>query len=246
MHHKKLSTSCLTTPEYIKDKHLDRISADSGLPLTGRLQYRGPARLISDLMNPLFLPPLVLAILSWELGLPGSTISWITGLSLLFHTAIPLAVTFYLLKNGHITSPDLPRRSARTRLFGYSIASCFIAFVGLGATVPVTHPLIAMVALIYLVNPVIGLLINLKWKVSIHTAALSSAGAIFLGLTLPGLTEFTADTFILSLTILLLLLPLMIWSRYRLGAHSYAELLGGIASGFLLTIIELYLFNIMW
>jgi hypothetical protein len=225
---------------------LDRISADNGLALTERLQYRGVARLISDLMNPLFLPPLVLGIISWKLGLPGSTISWITGFSLLFHTAIPLTATFYLLKNGHIRSLDLPRRKARTRLFGYSIASCFMAFAALGATVSISHPLIVMVALIFLVNPVIGLLINLKWKVSVHTAALSSAGAIFLASALSGLHSAVTDTFILSLTVLLLLLPLMIWSRHRLGAHSYAELFGGIASGFLLTVVELYLFNIIW
>lgn len=225
---------------------MDWISADSGLPLAKRLQYRGAARLISDLMNPLFLPPLVFAVISWKLGIAGSLISGITGLSLFFHTGVPLAAAFYLLRTGHIASLDLPRRNARTRLFSYSIASCFIAFVGLGAMIPPIHPLIAMIALVYFVNPVMGLLINLKWKVSIHTAALSSAGAIFLWFSISSLTSAANETFILSLTILFLLLPLMIWSRHRLGAHSYAELFGGVASGLLLTISELYLFNIMW
>lgn len=229
-----------------KKYDLDRISADSGLQLTKRLQHQGAARLISDLMNPLFLPPIVLTIVSWKLGLSGDIISWIVGFSLLFHTAIPLGTTFYLLTKKHITSLDLPNRKARNKLFGYSIGSCFIALAGFVATAPLTHPIIAMVAFVYFINPIIGLFINFIWKVSIHTAALSSAGAIFLSFSFLNAIPNISDTLILSLTILFLLLPLMVWSRYRLGAHSYAELFGGIASGFLLTVLELYLFNIMW
>jgi membrane-associated phospholipid phosphatase len=44
----------------------------------------------------------------------------------------------------------------------------------------------------------------------------------------------------------LLLLPLMIWARYRLGVHTLAELLGGAIVGFLLTIVELSLFTNIW
>lgn len=223
---------------------MDRISANN-LSAT-KLQYQGIARLISDLMNPLVLPPIVIALSSWMLGLSGLVMSSVVGFSLLFYSLIPLWITFYLLRKKRIASLDLPDRKARNPLFIYGIFSATVAFAGFGATVQWTHPLLVIIAAVYLINLLIGFLVNLRWKMSIHTAALASAGAIFFVLPLISFSNPLPDTVILSLTILLLLLPLAVWARYRLSIHTLPELFGGAAAGFMLTVIELLLLNNLW
>ena len=225
---------------------MDRTSADSTLILTQRLRRDGPARLVSDLMNPLFLPPLVLSITGWLIGLPNWILGGVTVFALIFYTLIPLSTTIYLLKKNHISSLDLPERQSRNRLFIYSIASAFTAMLGFLFIQEVTHPLFAIIAVVYLINPTIGFIINFKWKMSIHTAAPSSAGAIFLSFSFFETVYASTGTEILSLSILFLLLPLMIWARYRLKIHTLPELFGGALTGFIFTFIELYLFNNLW
>jgi len=197
-------------------------------------------------MNPLFLQPAVIGITAWLLGLMSTTISWIVGAALFFYTLIPLGASLYLLRTHKISSLDLPERKSRSRLFLLSIGCSLVALLLFYFTSGYTHPLITAISVIFLINPTIGFLINLSWKISMHTAALSSAAAIFLSLS--QLSEFSSifEADILSLTILLLLLPLMIWARYRLGVHTLAELLGGAIVGFLLTIVELSLFTNIW
>lgn len=187
-----------------------------------------------------------MGITAFLLNLSATTIIWVTSIGLLFYTLIPLTVSVYLLNTNKITSFDLPERKSRHLLFGSSIAGAFAVSLILGLTAGDTSPMIFMISLVFLINTSIGLLINLLWKISIHSAALSSAAAIFLFLFAFQGTTVSPESLILSLTILLLLLPLMIWARYRLQVHSLAELLGGTLTGFLLTIIELSIFTRLW
>lgn len=203
-----------------------------------RFWKNGMARLISDLLNPLFLPPVVLGLISWLLHLSNPAIGWIIGTSFIFYTIIPLIATFYLLNTDHISSLDLPRRKSRNKLFLISICSSFAALICISLMSYFAGPIPTIIASVFLFNPIFGLLINLVWKVSIHTAALATAGAIFLYLSQTGILTISTS-YIFPLTILLLLLPLMIWARLQLRVHTRAELLGGALSGFVLTILAL-------
>lgn len=225
---------------------MDRISTHTTFSLVKRLQQDGPARLVSDLINPLILPPAVIGLTSWLLGLMAGTISWIMGISIFFYTLAPFAATYYLLEKKYITSLDLPERTSRNRLFIIAIGCAAIVFGCFSLAVGNAPWIIAAISFVFLVNPLMGFLVNFIWKMSIHTAALSSAGAIFLFLAKFNLIPTLSDAYILSLTILLLLLPLMIWARYRLSIHTIAELLGGALAGFLLTILELSLLTNIW
>ncbi|HEX6981877.1 MAG TPA: hypothetical protein VF181_03875 [Balneolaceae bacterium] len=198
------------------------------------------ARLVSDLINPLLLPPVVIGLASWMLGLPASSLSLIIVVCIFFYTLVPASATFYLLKKNHISSLDLPERRSRGRLFLFSIACAAVAFLCLRFILVFAHPLPGTLAFVFLLNPFIGFLINLKWKMSIHTAALSTAGAIFFVFSYLNLSG-SAWGDVLPVFILLLLMPPVIWSRYRLSIHSMSELLGGAVAGFLLTVIELSL-----
>lgn len=227
---------------------MDRISTDNSFnfSLIKRLQQDGPARLVSDLINPLILPPIVIGITSWLLGLVTGTVSWIMGISIFFYTLLPLAATYYLLSRNYISSLDLPERTSRNSLYLISIGCAAIVFLSFSLFDTGAPWLIAAISLVYLINPLVGLIVNFVWKMSIHSAALSSAGAIFLFLAQFKLLPTLTDAYILSLTILLLLLPIMIWARYRLSIHTLAELFGGALVGFLLTILELSLMTNIW
>jgi hypothetical protein len=195
--------------------------------------------LVSDLINPLLLPPVVIGLSSWMLGLPSLTL--IVVLCLLLYTLIPVSATFYLLKKNRITSLDLPERRSRGPLFLFSIACASVAFICLNFIPVFSHPLPGTLALVFLLNPFIGFLINLKWKMSIHTAALSTAGAIFIVFSYLGLSTSIIWGDVLPIFVLLILMPLVVWARYRLNIHTLSELLGGAFAGFLLTVIELSL-----
>lgn len=225
---------------------LNRLSADNNISLSHSSQYRGTARLISDLMNPLVIPPAVLIITSWMAGLSGYNIGSVAVVALFFYLLIPLSLGFYLLRKKRIASLDLPSRKARNPLYAYSIISALAACLCFAFTPELNHPLLMMITIVYLINLMIGFLINLRWKMSVHTAALASSGAIFLYSYYLSSSSPLLATEILSLTILLVLLPLMIWARYRLRIHSLPELFGGVVTGFLLTIVELLLLNNLW
>jgi len=225
---------------------LDQLSANSKRNGWDRLKNEGIPRLLSDLLNPLLVPPIVLGLMAWLLGGSTSTVSWISAGAAIFYTLIPLASTMHLLRTDQITTLDLPSRQSRHKLFLISIGSATLATGIFWLLISPINQLIVVVSLVFLVNMIVGYLINRSWKISIHAAGLASAGAIFLFLSQLTFLETLTGVHILSLTILLLLLPLVIWARYQLNVHSLAELFGGALTGFLLTIIELSILTSLW
>lgn len=197
------------------------------------------ARIISDLANPLFIPPLVLIVSAWILEVPIRPLSWLAALALLFYTFIPLGITLLLLRKGHIRSLDLPEQKSRNRLYLYSIISTSSGSLLLAYFLQSYDVFLSMLAVVFLLNPLLGYLLNLKWKISVHSASLASAGAIFMVMAFTNPSAVIHQAGALSLIILSLLLPLMIWARYHLNVHTISELAGGVAAGFLLTLFEL-------
>lgn len=216
------------------------------LGLSKRLQHAGSPRIISDLLNPLFLPPLVLAAAARMLGLATLTISWILGITFIFYTLIPLGGVFYLLNSQQIASLDIPNRIARGNLFKLSTISGGLLFLVFYMTTVYTHPLITILSLIFFLNTIAAFIINHSWKISLHTATLASAGAILLYLLGYNSSSTLLSASIFSFIILLLLLSLMVWARYQLAVHTLPELIGGAFAGFVLTVAELNILVSLW
>jgi membrane-associated phospholipid phosphatase len=152
-----------------------------------------------------------------------------------------------MFRRGIIHSLDLPLRKTRTLLYAFSIVSAAIASLIIYQLTSTLHLFIFVLSLVVLANLTISFLLNLRWKVSVHSASVAVAGTVYYLMFLWGITEYQTITLILSLIHLLLLLPVMMWARYHLSVHSLTELLGGAAAGILLTIIELIIFtNIIW
>lgn len=203
------------------------------------------ARLVSDLANPLVIPPVVIFATGSALSLSSAELGWITTLALVFFTLIPFLITIFLLQSGQIQSLDIPERENRNKLFKYSILSSTIGSLILVMLCFGRHQVLVETALVFLLNPIIGYFINQRFKISIHTAALATAGTLLLVLYLY-IPEMNFGAGILSLVMLLVLLPVMFWSRFRLGIHSFPELAGGVVAGITLTLFEISIMQTIW
>lgn len=194
------------------------------------------ARLISDLANPLILPFLVFTGIGWMVELSGTVLFQLSAIAFVFFTAIPFGITLYLLHKKHISSLDAPEQKTRNKLYGYSIISSVVGSIVLYLLFN-HYSFLGFIALVYLINPIIGSIINLKWKISVHTASLAIAGTIIISYSVIETSTGVITPIALSLG-LLLLLSLMIWSRSHLQVHTFAELLSGAVVGVALTLLE--------
>lgn len=219
---------------------------DSSLNIIERFADEGIARLISDLGNPLFMPPVVLTFCCLLLGQTLQTTAIVLTTALVCYTTLPFALTIFLLNKGFITSLDLPIRQTRTSLYAFSIGSAGIASFIFYQFIPAAHDFLLMLSFVFLINLGIAFLLNLRWKISVHSASVAIAGTIYGFMYFLGITEFATTTIILSLLHLLILLPIMVWGRYHLKAHSVGELLGGSSSGIILTILEIMSIQYLW
>ncbi|HKK64476.1 MAG TPA: hypothetical protein VJ967_01385, partial [Clostridia bacterium] len=54
------------------------------------IETESTARLVSDLLNPLIMPPLSLGILAYSITVPANRILMLFGITLLFYSILPL------------------------------------------------------------------------------------------------------------------------------------------------------------
>ncbi|MGM0546381.1 MAG: hypothetical protein ACQEST_06630 [Bacteroidota bacterium] len=225
---------------------MEQSPVDNTLNIVDRFAEEGFARLISDLGNPLLMPPALLLISALLLGQSLLNTTLITIVAVCCYSIAPFLLTVYLFRRGIIHSMDLPIRKTRSVLYAFSIVSAAIATMVISQFIVGSHPFLFILSLIILANLGISFLLNLRWKVSVHSASVAVAGTIYGLMFIWGISEYQAITLILTLIHLLLLLPLMMWARYHLSVHSLTELFGGATAGILLTIIELIILTNIW
>jgi hypothetical protein len=225
---------------------MEQSSVDSTLNIFDRFAEEGPARLISDLGNPLLMPPALFLGACILLGQSLWITLQVTGIAVICYSLLPFLLTIFLFRRGIIYSMDLPVRKTRTALYAFSIVTASLASLIIYQLTSILHSFIFILSLVVMANLAISFLLNLRWKVSVHSASVAVAGTIYYLMFLWGITEYIIITLILSLIHLLLLLPVMMWARYHLSVHSFTELFGGATAGILLTIIELIIFTNLW
>ena len=189
------------------------------------------ARTISDLANPLILPPTVLGIIGYTVPLSFSNILLLLVITLFFFSFIPgaiaLAVSLYY-PNGSL---DFPNRDTRIPFYGFSILSVFTGSILMLDLF--NNAMIRLVTFIFVITLFGGFIINFKWKISLHTLTLTTCGCCLL---LAGFTTMAGNLLIFTGMVLLSMIsPLMIWARYHLKIHSMPELFGGSITGCLST-----------
>lgn len=175
---------------------------------------------------PLFL--IISYVISFENGVFNlSKFITVELISLVFTSVMPLIIILYWAKKngGDI---DISKRSARFTPLIVGIVSYFIGFL-IAYLLNVDNFLILLL-LCYATNTGVVLLFTLKWKISVHTTALSGPVAALILLLGP------------IGAILGIIYPILIWSRVLLKKHTLAQAIAGGVQGFFLTVVEMYLF----
>lgn len=197
------------------------------------------ARWISDLANPLFIPPFVFILVGSLQNITNQEFYWLISLSILFYTLIPLGAAVLMLRMGKIESLDIVQREARNLLYILGIVSSSIGSFILGLYFIYHRPFLTLISGVFFINPVLGYILNKKWKVSIHSGSVASGGIILLSYYFWESAQPMPEVLFFSLGMLLILLPLIMWSRFKLRVHSLPELIGGVSAGILCTVAEI-------
>jgi membrane-associated phospholipid phosphatase len=171
------------------------------------------ARLISNLFNPFLVSFIAIVLLVWHTAVsPASAFKW--GAVALILSVIPVfSFMLYQVRRKKIDS-IFPEGQGQRKL-SYLVASV-IAAVGclvmwyFNAPQLLTYSFIAgMVAV------VIFMVINIYWKISVHTAFISAAAVVL------------TAVFGVKAAWIFLLLPLVAWSRLELKMHTLAQVIAG-------------------
>lgn len=199
------------------------------------------ARFISDAANPLVITPLVFLMVGWQFSATYKELFCIVSLALVFYSIIPLSFIFYLKSSGQIDNLDIRDKSKRSKPYFLTIGSYLAGSLFISSFSVSWNSDIWMIATCFFINPLIGYLINRRWKVSIHSAALGTAISVLY--VMMHSLQYSRDPILgyVSFLFLLILLPFVMWSRYRLDVHSVPQVLGGALIGLLLTYGELML-----
>ncbi len=190
------------------------------------------AKIASDLFNPVLIA-FFGDIIYIFVGLEAKTVSQITRLSIfpILHALLPSFILLLLIKIGKISDYEITKKNERTGFFT-ALLICF-AIATVLSTIQTEYFVLNLATTVTLA---LIILINTKWKISVHTA--------FDTLIFGSLAVFVDWRFIF----LLLLLPLIAWSRVVLKKHSVKQTIGGIllASSILTTLViaSTYLSNI--
>ncbi len=191
-------------------------------------------RFVSYLSYPGFIA--VLGILHFAPGYLSLT------LSLLGYAILPLLFARFMIHTGRVDSLEMKTAPERNLAYRVSLVldlalALYFQWHWQSEAAQWPWVIFGVILLLTLVN-------QFGYKASMHTAACGGLLAFFL----PKLNHFGAEALVTSppmqlyLGSLTLLFTLVYLSRYRLGAHSHGELLGGTAIGLFVT----FAFQLLW
>ncbi len=176
---------------------------------------RGIVEVLAEGISLLMNAPIFAFITFLPLLLSRNTPSFLPILTtvLLFGTVGPLVLVYILSKRGIIPDYYASERETRTiPFFGAALSYLLGALILSSLAAPV---IITALMLCYGVNTFVMMLINLKWKISIHASGIT------------GPATFLFYTFgMIAIPFFFLVLPVG-WARLRLRAHTPAQILAG-------------------
>ena len=182
------------------------------------------ARRVSDILSP---PVFGLAGILIITLAEGSLNIW---LWMIFYLAvvigIPVVYLLWLVKKGKITDFHIKVRSQRVRPMLFMIACSIFAWmvmqIGSGLVVMKILALAGTFLMMFL------LLVTLWWKISGHSTAVSAFSVFCIGYFGPAALP------------ILLLIPIVVWSRLRLKRHSLGQTIAGLFTGSVFMAVVLY------
>ncbi|MGQ9491358.1 MAG: phosphatase PAP2 family protein [Anaerolineae bacterium] len=141
--------------------------------------------------------------------------------ALALNVLAPIGYLLWLLKQGLVSDLDVQNRTERARPLSFTLAAMLITVLVLRL---LNAPsLLLAVCATQLIQTALALVITLRWKISMHSAACAACFALLV--------------FVMGRQAvpLLLALPLVGWSRIYLRRHTPAQTIAGAALGGLIT-----------
>lgn len=188
---------------------------------------------LAEVISWLFFPPLVgtvffIFLIFWYSTDLNQGLRWLVAISP-FLMFIPLVFFAISYKLGWISDIDLSHRQERPTFLLVFVISLFAAAVILYFLhVPLKFFVYVFSGLVMMV---IASLITLSWKISFHTAVITS---VVTAIVILGGFKFWP---------LLLLIPLVGWARVALNRHTPWQAVGGALAAFTVTTSIFYLFG---
>ncbi len=209
------------------------------------------ANAVSYLLNPLTLPPIAFALIDAHFGAGPAEVAWTFGVSAVFFCLVPLFYVLGMVRLGRADSLEVRAQERRWSAFLVSVASYAAGAVLLWKTVEgPALPLIVAFASLFPINTAILLLINLRWKISIHMTSLAGFVGVllFTALTVWRDLPAGAEAALTAATVgpLVLLVPLLMWARVRVEAHTVGQVWAGAAFGLLVPQLQLWWIVYRW
>lgn len=185
---------------------------------------KGFAEVVSSILHPIVVP-IVAYWYMLEKHFPQNPDKYLyLGMIFLVFSLVPTIMVVALKKSGKITDLDISKRSQRLMPLSIAVTAYFIGFLFLKALD--SPQIISGLFLFYSINTMLLMVVTYKWKISVH------------------LSSYTAPVAVLYVMfgeialLLLILTPLLMWSRVYLKAHTFMQTLTGSVMGFLLLYIE--------
>lgn len=187
------------------------------------------ARIISTIFSPPLLALATIIIAAW--AIEDEPVLYWTAIAIVLFIVVPTLYVLSLVRRGHLTDFHMKIREQRTwpLIIILLISSLVFSALYFGGA-PRLFLVISAVAIIQLM---LILLITLRWKISGHCTAASGLGVLVVAL------------FGQILLPVLLIVPVIAWSRIRLDRHTFAQSIGGISLGAVTATSILYFTNII-
>ena len=200
------------------------------------------ATVVSYVVNPLILPPLVYGLVLHHVGAATGDVLVGAGIGAVFLGLIPLAHVGWMRIRGDIGSLEIRDRSKRTEPFFVVLGAGLAALLLVGGLEMKGQLLLAALLGCHLLNTVLLMGITRWWKISVHCASVAGAlGTLaFVRFHVPGTVMDTAMLGPAILGVGLILVPLLVWARVRSRAHTLRQAVAGTVMGLVAPYLELW------
>lgn len=189
------------------------------------------SQLLSSIFSPLLVPTYGMIMASYlsVLAVLPSSVLWTTvAITFVITCVLPLAGIIALYKSGVVKDPGLNERSER--FIPYALAAvCYLgcAFFLYRASAPLW---LAMFYAGGAVAIVINVIVNIKWKISAHAAAVGGLVAFVFRLAASHQAIYDMNVWMSAMVIVA---GMVMTARVYLQRHTLMQVLAGAANGFL-------------
>ena len=200
-------------------------------------------KIITYIFQPLLIPTYGI-ILLMQLSLfqlfPTSYRLFAIAGTVLFTCILPSLPILFMMKNRQISDIFISKREERTMPYLFSLLAYIFWVLFLWRTLqfPMEFVLLAIGSIVSVVRMVF---INLKWKISAHTAGMGGLiGGIF------GVAFVAAINPVWIITAAIIIAGLVAISRILLKAHTLSQVIGGFFLGFACVFIPVIVYNFLF